>query len=242
MRDDFEPASTAPLAVQRWPFTLVCATAGALAVPVHAVATPVSAAVAGLVGLAGLNAWRWARLPSAMKAEAPGGVDRLVNAAGSMGLGLIVGLLFLGLLRLGIEPVVPAIGTRLAAAALLPVWRRALVIFVAAVGEEVVFRLVLLSLVAGLTTRLFRLRGRIPTRRIVWAANGISALAFAAVHLPAWSGAVPLSPGLMLSVVALNALGGAVFGYLFANRGIAAAMWAHAGADCALQLIGPLTG
>ena len=177
-----------------------------------------------------------------MKAEAPGGVDRLVKAAGSMGLGLIVGLLVLGLLRLGIEPVVPAIGTRLAAAALLPVWRLALVIFVAAVGEEVVFRLVLLSLVAGLTTRLFRLCGRIPTRRIVWAANGISALAFAAVHLPAWSGAVPLSPGLMLSVVALNALGGAVFGYLFANRGIAAAMWAHAGADCALQLIGPLTG
>ena len=242
MRDDLEHASSAPLTVQKWSFALLCATAGALAVPIHAFATPVSAAVAGLVGLAGQYAWRWSRLPSAMKGDAPVGVDRLQNAAGSAGLGLIVGLLLLGLLRLVVEPAVPAIGTRLAAVALLPVWRRALVIFVAAVGEEVAFRLVLLSVVAGLTTRLLRLADRIPTRRIIWTANGVSAVTFAAVHLPAWSGAVPLSPGLMLAVLALNALGGVTFGYLFANRGIAAAMWAHAGADCALQLIGPLTG
>jgi hypothetical protein len=45
-----------------------------------------------------------------------------------------------------------------------------------------------------------------------------------------------------LAVVILNGLGGVLFGYLFVARGIAAAMWAHAGANCAIHVIGPLTG
>jgi membrane protease YdiL (CAAX protease family) len=130
----------------------------------------------------------------------------------------------------------------MAGAATLPVWRRALFIYVAAVGEELVFRLVLLSLAAGLTVRLLRSQDRVPNRSILWAANGLSALAFGAAHLPAWSGMVPLNPGLVLAVLSLNALGGLVFGYVFVSRGIGAAVWTHAGADCAIQLIGPLTG
>lgn len=130
----------------------------------------------------------------------------------------------------------------MAAAAALPVWRRVLVIFVAAVGEEVAFRLLLLSLVADLTARLFRLADRLPNRTAVLVSNCISALAFAAFHLPAWSGAVPLNLGLAFTVLSLNALGGVVFGCVFVKRGIVAAMWAHAGADCVIQSIGPLTG
>jgi hypothetical protein len=50
-----------------------------------------------------------------------------------------------------------------------------------------------------------------------------------------------LSLRLALTVMTLNGLGGVVFGYVFVTRGIVAAMWAHAGADCAIMLIGPLT-
>jgi hypothetical protein len=39
----------------------------------------------------------------------------------------------------------------------------------------------------------------------------------------------------------LNAIGGVVLGSAFVNRGIVAAIWIRAGADCAIQLIGPLT-
>jgi hypothetical protein len=42
-------------------------------------------------------------------------------------------------------------------------------------------------------------------------------------------------------VMTLNGLGGVVFGYVFVTRGIVAAIWTHAGGDCAIQLIGPLT-
>jgi hypothetical protein len=241
-RGERESAVTASLPVQKWAFVAVCATAGALAVPLNAVGTSVAAAVAGLVGLLGLRVWRWSRLPRLIRSEARRGLEQLVQPAVLMGLGLVVGLLLLGVIRLAIEPAVPAISARMAAAGALPLWRRILIIYVAAVGEELVFRLLLLSVIVGLIVRLFRLPDGVPTPTVAWVANCLSAFAFAAVHLPAWSGAVPLSFELALSVLALNALGGVVIGYIFVNRGIVAAIWTHAGADCAIQLLGPLTG
>jgi len=74
------------------------------------------------------------------------------------------------------------------------------------------------------------------------AANGLSALASGAAHLPAWSAVGHLSPTLALTVVMLNGVGGFVFGYVFVKRGIIAAMWAHAGADCVSRWMGPWTG
>jgi len=148
----------------------------------------------------------------------------------------------LGVIRIVLQPALPSIGARIATAGTLPVWRRALIIYVAAVGEEVVFRLLLLSLFAGLTVRLRRLPGRAPTAAVAWIANGVSAAAFAAAHLPAWSGGASVSAGLAAAVLTLNATAGMVLGYVFWTRGIGAAMWTHAGADCAIQLLGPLTG
>jgi hypothetical protein len=169
------------------------------------------------------------------------GFGRVVWSMASLGSGLLVGLILLGAIRLAIEPSVPAAGARIAAAATLPIWRRLLIIYVAAVCEEVMFRLLLLSAVAGVAMRLLRPSGRVASRVVIWSSVGLSAFAFGAAHLPAWSAAGPLSFGLGLLVVTLNGLGGVVFGYVFVTRGIAAAMWAHAGADCAIQLIGPLT-
>ena len=114
----------------------VCAIAGALAVPVDPVASPVSTLVAGFVGFLGLRVWRWSGLSGSVKTEAPDGFGRAVRPAASLGLGLIVGLLLLGVIRLAIEPTVPAAGARMAAAAALPMWRRVVIIYVAAVGEE----------------------------------------------------------------------------------------------------------
>jgi membrane protease YdiL (CAAX protease family) len=116
-----------------------------------------------------------------------------------------------------------------------------LIIYVAAVGEELGFRLLLLSLLAGLIRRLFRPSGWVADQGIAWTAIGISALLFGAVHLKAWSGTAAVSPGLVLVILSLNTLGGVIFGYVFVKHGIAAAKLAHAGADFAILLIGPLT-
>jgi membrane protease YdiL (CAAX protease family) len=148
----------------------------------------------------------------------------------------------LGVIRLGIQPALPAIGARISAAGALPVWRRVLIIYVAAVGEELVFRLLLLSAIVGLGVRLLRRGEKAPEPTVVWAAMILSALAFAGVHLPAWLQAAEMGVGLAACVLALNAAAGVFFGWVFVTRGIVAAMLAHAGADCAIQLLGPLTG
>ena len=228
--------------MKAWALVAASVIAGGLAVPLHVVATPLSAAGAGAFAALGLVVWRWSHLRSSMKMGTRHAGWPIVRPAMSMGLGLLVGLGALAVIRLVIEPAIPAAGARIAAAGALPLWRRAAIIYVAAVGEELVFRLLLLSLIAGILVRLVRRTEQGPSRRIIWVANGLSALAFAAVHLPAWSAMGPLSPGLALMVLALNGVGGLVFGYVFVKHGISAAMWAHAGADCAVQLIGPLTG
>ena len=223
-------------------FLAVCALAGALAVPVSPVATPASALIAGLAGYFGLRVWRWSRLPGAARANGPSGFDRVAWLAGAFVIGLVAGLLILAVIRLFVEPAVPSAGARIAAAGTLPIWRRLVIIYVAAVTEELVFRLLLLSLIAGALTRVLRRHAEAPTQGVVWTANLLSALAFGVVHLPAWTALGPLSTGLIMMVLMLNAFGGLVMGHIFVTRGIVAAMWAHAGGDCAIQLIGPLTG
>jgi membrane protease YdiL (CAAX protease family) len=218
---------------RKWAFPAICAIAGALAVPLHPVTTILSAGIAGVTGVLGLRVWRWSRLPQPIRRE-----NR--RAFWWAGLGLVVGLLLLAVMRLIIEPILPSIGARIAIAGTLPIWRRVLIIYVAAVGEELVFRLLLLSFIAGVLVR-FRRSTTEPTRTDVWTANALSALAFGAVHLPAWSGTANTGITLAVAVVTLNLLGALVLGYVFATRGIVAAIWTHAGADCAIQLIGPLT-
>ncbi|HVH55888.1 MAG TPA: CPBP family intramembrane glutamic endopeptidase [Vicinamibacterales bacterium] len=211
---------------------LVFALAGALAVPLHTIATPLAAIIAAAIGLAALRVWRWSGLPQPARAEGRRALLWLC-------LGLCVGLLVLAVIRLVIEPIVPAIGARMAVAGTMSVWRRLEIIYVAAVVEELIFRVLLLSAVSGILARLSRSITR-PSASHVWIANAVSALLFGGVHLFSWSAGT--GPALPLTVVLLNFLGGLAFGYVFATRGIVAAMWTHAGADCAIQLIGPLTG
>jgi len=225
-----------------WIFVLACALAGALSIPPDPIATPLATILAGLLGLLGLRIWQWSHLASRIASGAqPSRGWRLLQPLNFLTLGLLVGLTLLAVIRLVIEPQVPEIGLRIEAAGALPLWRRAAIIYVAAVAEELIFRVVLFSLIVGIAIRLWRRTTQVPTPAIVWSANAVSALAFAAVHLPAWSGTAS-SVALPLAVLALNTAAGLVIGRVFATRGIAAAIWTHAGGDCAIQLIGPLTG
>jgi hypothetical protein len=220
------------------PFLAICTAAGALAVP-PGLATLVSSVTFFALAWLGLRAWRWSGLPRALKPEPADPVGRIVRLGASFAVGLLLGLMMLGVIRVVIEPVLPEAGTRIAAAGALPLWRRAAIIFVAAVGEELIFRLIILSLATGFLVKLRRVP--LPTSGVNATANALAALAFAVVHLPAWNAAGSLSLGIVLMVLSLNGLAGFVVGHIFVTRGIVAAMWAHAGGDSAIQLIGPLT-
>src|SRR5688500_12830693 len=170
--------------------------AGALAVPAKPVATSVSALCGGVAGYLGLRTWRWSRLPSSTGVRRPGLETRLpqrvVWLAGAFAIGLAVGLMILAVIRLIVEPAVPEAGARIAAAGMLPIWRRLAIIYVAAVTEELVFRLILLSSIAGALTRLLQRTAEAPSEGVVWTANVLCALAFGAVHLPAWTALGPM--------------------------------------------------
>ena len=103
-----------------WAFLAACAAAGALAVPFNPIATPLAAAVAGLLAWVGLLLWRWSRLPFLMRSRTPGRLPLLVRSGLAIAFGLAVGLVLLGVLRLAIEPSVPAIGARIAT---IPEWK-----------------------------------------------------------------------------------------------------------------------
>ena len=219
--------------------SIVC---GALSVPWNPIVTAVAGGVGGLMAALALWVRRWARLPEVIRRPAAARpVARLQDIAIWFGIGFAVGLVLLAIIRLVIEPAVPAAGARIAAAGHLPVWRRLLIIYVAAVGEELLFRVLLLSLVVGVIVSLMRRADHVPTTVVLTTATVIASLLFAAAHLQAWSG-IGLSAGVVATVMALNSLGGLVFGYAYVTRGILAAVFAHAGGDVAIQLIGPLTG
>lgn len=97
--------------------------------------------------------------------------------------------------------------------------------------EEVMMRLFLMSLIALLIWKVFFRKydkEQIPTGVFV-AANVISALAFAAGHLPAtWSIFGELTPLILVRCFLLNGGFGIVFGWFYRKYGIGYAMLSHA--------------
>ena len=235
------PPQTAAADRDDWVLIVVCVIAGALSVRFDTLGTPLAAAGAGLLGMFGLRLYDWSRLPAFTLTYA-GEKERppVLVAFLWFGVGLLVGLLILGFMRLVIEPSIPAIGQRIEAAGELSVGRRVVIIYVAAVTEELIFRLVLLSAIVGVVIRALRRTTLVPTQDIVWSANVACAVAFAGIHLPSWGAAVT-DLWLATWVFVLNFIAGLVMGYVFVTRGIAPAMWAHAGGDCAIQLVVPLS-
>ena len=95
------------------------------------------------------------------------------------------------------------------------------------ITEELMMRWGMLSLLAWAGWKLFR-RGRgEPGTAVMWGAVVLAALLFGAGHLGAVTAYVPLTAAVATRTVALNALAGVVFGWLFWRRSLEAAMLAH---------------
>lgn len=103
--------------------------------------------------------------------------------------------------------------------------------------EEVMLRLFMMSLVAFLLHKIFwRKREKTPSAALV-AANIISALLFAAGHLPATAMLMGLTPMLIFRCFLLNGGFGLAFGWLYRKYGLRYAMIAHGGCHVVSKLI-----
>lgn len=105
------------------------------------------------------------------------------------------------------------------------------------ITEELITRWGLLSLLAWVAWRVLQ-RGRgAPHPVIIWTAIVLSAVLFGAGHLGVVAAHMPLTTEVVVRTVALNAAGGAAFGWLFWRRSLEAAMVAHASSHVIFTLI-----
>ena len=103
--------------------------------------------------------------------------------------------------------------------------------------EEVMLRLFMMSLVAYVLNMFTRNRGGKPSDAVLVAANIISALLFAAAHLPATSTLLGITPMSLLRCFLLNGGIGLLFGWLYRKYGLGYSMIAHAGCHAISKLI-----
>ena len=103
--------------------------------------------------------------------------------------------------------------------------------------EEVMIRLFLMTLIAFIINFIVGNRGYEPSTATLVVANVISALVFAAAHLPATSLLLGITPVILIRCFLLNGGIGLLFGWLYRKYGIGCAMVAHAGCHVVSKLI-----
>lgn len=137
-----------------------------------------------------------------------------------------------------IDPMLPPrLHPAVAPAAATTVVEGLLASFYGGIAEELQLRLFLMTLLVWMLTLAGRHR---PRPALFWLAIAIAAIAFGAGHLPAADKVWGLSSVVIVRTVALNAIGGLVFGWLYWKRGIEMAMLGHFSADIVLHVVAPL--
>lgn len=106
-----------------------------------------------------------------------------------------------------------------------------------AVIEEVMLRLFMMSLVAFVLHMIFERKREGVSAAMLVAANVVSALLFAAGHLPVNDMMFGLTPMIVVRCLLLNGVFGLAFGWLYRRFGLRYAMIAHGGCHVVSKLV-----
>lgn len=118
-------------------------------------------------------------------------------------------------------------------------WQGFLASFYGAINEELFLRLFCLSLFVWVLSAGWSRSHRIPGPPTLWTANILAALLFGMAHLPTALALMAPTAVVILRIMVLNAVGGIVFGYLYLEKGLEAAMVAHFCADIIVHVLLP---
>jgi len=113
----------------------------------------------------------------------------------------------------------------------LPLPRRTLIVLVSAVTEELIYRVVISTLVAWLSYLILKRQ-----TASIWLGIAVSAVLFGLAHV-----ANLQVPHPFLRAITLNGIAGVVLGWLYWRRGLEWAVLAHLVADAVLYLVLPAT-
>jgi Type II CAAX prenyl endopeptidase Rce1-like len=118
-------------------------------------------------------------------------------------------------------------------------WENFAASFYGGINEEILIRLLGLSALAWLFSRIWHTSAGLPTNTVFWVANVLMAIIFGIGHLPALKNLLGRIPPLMLArSLLLNAPIGLICGWLFWTYGIEAAIVAHFAADIVYHVFG----
>jgi hypothetical protein len=204
-------------------------------VPVHpAVLIAAQSLQAGVMYF--LLAWAGLKLGAPLRLGAPWLHARLYgspkpaasNWTAAIVLGAAAGALILAAIA-GFGPPVEEPVARVPAA-----WKGLLATPYGAIAEETGMRAFVMTAAAWL---LARGGPEVPRWRIFGIAIVFAALLFGAGHLPMAAQLAPLDAGVVARVIGYNAIGGLVFGWLYARYGLEHAMVAHGAADLVLHVV-----
>jgi membrane protease YdiL (CAAX protease family) len=116
-------------------------------------------------------------------------------------------------------------------------WKGLLASFYGGIGEEILLRLGLMSVLAWLGHFVSKTDDGRPTLVVLWTANILAAVLFGLGHLPATAALFPITPLVVTRAIVLNGFIGIVAGYLYFEHGLEAAMLSHFSADIVLHVI-----
>jgi membrane protease YdiL (CAAX protease family) len=121
----------------------------------------------------------------------------------------------------------------------IPVWKAFLACFYGGIGEEILLRLFLMTLIVWIIFKIKKTCDGKPTTTGIWIAIIIAAVIFGLGHLPITGTITAITPLIVVRAVLLNGVAGIVFGWLYWKKGLESAMISHFSADIVLQVIFP---
>lgn len=154
----------------------------------------------------------------------------------AVGLGLVTGMAIFLLERFVIGPLMPPAKIDLVVG--VPLWKGFLGSFYGGIAEELLTRLIVMTLVTWLIWRVGARRVRPVPAWTYWVGIVVAGVAFGLGHLPVTTGVWDLTPIVVARILLLNLLPAVGFGYLYWRWGIEHAMLAHFVADLVLRGLG----
>jgi membrane protease YdiL (CAAX protease family) len=156
----------------------------------------------------------------------------------SVGLGIMAGILII-LLSFGFGALsVDFLRVEMGVAT----WKAILAAFYGGIGEEILFRLLVMNLILWIVMKIFRRPKGNPGGGGVWAANIVAAVLFGLGHLGITGSLTAITAIVIIRAILLNGVAAVIFGWLYWKKGLEAAMVAHFSADIVLHVITPLVG
>jgi len=154
----------------------------------------------------------------------------------SVGLGVLAGILIILVSFLFTSASSVLQGAELS----VPLWKSFLASFYGGIGEEILFRLFVMTVIVWIFYKIKKTPEGKPTTVGIWLAIIITAILFGVGHLPITGSITAITPLVIARAIVLNGIGAIIFGWLYWKKGLESAMISHFSADIVLHVLFPL--